>query len=171
MTAAVGAPAGATFRTHILAAGKTATGIAIPTHVVQRLGRGKRPPVRVTIGAHTYRSTVAVMGGQFMIGLSADNRRAAAVGAGDEVEVTLEVDTHSRDVTVPADLAAALDDVPDARSAFQSLSYSRKQRYVLAVEAAKTSQTRQRRIIRTLEDLTSLAGHAPVRGAGGLPIR
>jgi uncharacterized protein YdeI (YjbR/CyaY-like superfamily) len=93
------------------------------------------------------------------------------VGAGDEVEVTLEVDTPSRDVTVPPDLAAALDDVLDARSAFQSLSYSRKQRYVLAIEAAKTSQTRQRRIIRTLEDLTSLAGHASVRGAGGPPIR
>ena len=105
-----------------------------------------------------------------MIGLSVDNRRAAGVGAGDEVEVTLELDTHSRDVTVPADLAAALDDVLDARNAFQSLSYSRKQRYVLAIEAAKTSETRQRRLVRTLEDLTSLDSHASVRGAGGAPV-
>lgn len=76
-----GVPA-ARFRTTLQGAGKTATGIVVPADLVAGLGHGKRPPVRVTIGAHTYRSTVAVMGGQFMIGVSADNRAKAGVQAG-----------------------------------------------------------------------------------------
>lgn len=44
--------------------GKTATGIRVPAEVVESLGSGKRPPVRVTINGHTYRSSIAVMGGE-----------------------------------------------------------------------------------------------------------
>ena len=62
------------FHTKILQAGKTITGIQIPDEVVEMLGAGKRPPIRVTINGQTYRSTVAVMGGQFMVGVSAENR-------------------------------------------------------------------------------------------------
>ena len=97
------------FRAEILLGGKTATGFEVPPDVVARLGSGKRPPVRVTIGPHTYRSTVAVMGGMFLIPLNAENRAAAGVAAGDKVDITLELDTEPRMVTVPADLAAAMD--------------------------------------------------------------
>ena len=155
MTAAADGPARASFRTRILAAGKTATGMVVPSEVVVGLGRGKRPPVRVTIGAHTYRSTVAVMAGQFMIGLSADNRRAAGVAAGEEVEVTVEVDAEPRQVSVPPDLAAALEGDLEAKRAFDSLSYSQRLRYVLAIEQAKTAETRHRRLAKTLSALTA----------------
>ena len=77
----------ARFRTVVLAAGKTATGIVVPDEVVESLGPGKRPPVRVTVGGHTYRSTIAVLGGRNMISLSAENRAKAGVAAGDEVDV------------------------------------------------------------------------------------
>jgi hypothetical protein len=130
----------------LLASGKTATGFAVPEDVVDRLGHGKRPPVRVTIGDHSYRSTVAVMGGRFMLGVSAENRQAAGVAAGDEVLVHLELDTAPRAVEVPADLARALDRHPAARRSFDGLPPSRKRWHVLSVEGAKTPATRQRRI-------------------------
>ncbi len=96
------------FRAVILQSGKTATGIRVPDEVVAGLGAGKRPPVRVTIGGHTYRSTVASMGGVFMIGVSAENRSNAGVAAGDEVDVDIELDKAPREVTVPLDFAKAL---------------------------------------------------------------
>ena len=126
--------------------GRTATGIRVPESVVAGLGPGRRPAVRVTVGGHTYRSTVAVMGGAFMIPLSAENRALAGVSAGDEVDVEVELDTAPRDVEVPQDLAAALDADAAARSAFDALSYSNRRRWVLSVEDARTAQTRQRRI-------------------------
>ena len=135
-----------TFRTTLESAGKTATGFVIPPEVVDELNKGKRPPVLVTIGAHTYRNTVAVMGGQFMIGVSAENRAAAGVKAGDEIDVTLQLDTAVREVVVPGDFAKALDAAPAARRTFDSLSFSHKRAHVDAIEQAKAAETRQRRI-------------------------
>src|SRR4051794_14222248 len=106
------------FRATILLGGKTATGIRVPPEVIASLGSSKRPPVRVTINGYTYRSTVAVMGGEFMVGVSAENRCGARVVAGDEVEVEIALDTEPRVVTVPPDFAAALDRDADARRFF-----------------------------------------------------
>ncbi|SDK49932.1 YdeI/OmpD-associated family protein [Nonomuraea jiangxiensis] len=141
------------FRTTIELGGKTATGLEVPAEVVTGLGTGKRPAVTVTINGHTYRSTVAIMGGRFMLPLSAENRQGAGVAAGDEVEVSVELDTAPREVAVPADLAAALEGAPEARAFFESLSYSRKSRLVLLVEGAKKPETRQRRIADTITKL------------------
>jgi hypothetical protein len=141
------------FRATLLGAGKTATGIEVPPDVVASLGESKRPAVRVTINGHTYRSTVAVMGGKFMVGVSAENRAAAGVAAGDQLDVDLELDTAPREVTVPSDLAAALKRDKEAKRFFDSLSYSRKQRIVLSVEGAKAAETRQRRIDKSVKDL------------------
>ena len=110
------------FRTTILQSGKTATGIRIPDEVVESLGAGRRPAVRVTIGGYTYRSTVAVMGDAYMVGVNAENRAAAGVKGGDEVDVEIELDTAPRTVEVPDDLAAALDAEPTARKTFDTLS-------------------------------------------------
>ena len=138
------------FRATILLAGKTATGIEVPPEVVESLGSGKKPPVRVTLGGHTYRSTVAARGDRFLIGVSAENREKARVAAGDDVGVEVELDTEPREVTVPADLAAALADDPHARQFFEGLTYSQKQWYVLPIEQAKTAETRERRIAKAL---------------------
>lgn len=96
------------FRTTILQAGKTATGTQIPDEIVAKLGAGKRPPVKVTIKGHTYRSTVAPMGGVFMVGVSAGNREAAGVAGGDTVQVDIELDSAPREVSVPSDFAKQL---------------------------------------------------------------
>lgn len=135
-----------TFRTVIELGGKTATGFRVPDDVVTALGSGKRPAVIVRIGSHVYRSTVAVMDGVFMVPLSAENREAAGVTAGDEVEVALELDTAPREVAVPDDFAAALDADPPARTTFDALSYSNRRFHVESITGAKTDETRRRRI-------------------------
>jgi uncharacterized protein DUF1905/bacteriocin resistance YdeI/OmpD-like protein len=141
------------FRATILQAGKTATGIRIPPEIVAALGSSKRPPVRVTINGYTYRSTIAVLGGEFMLGVSADVRQAAGVAGGDHVDIDLELDTAPREVTVPADFAALLDRDAALRGSFDGLSTSKRKAIVLGIEGAKTADTRQRRIDTALRNL------------------
>jgi hypothetical protein len=141
------------FHTTILQGGKTATGIRVPDDVVAALGSGKRPAVSVTINGFTYRSTIAVMDGAYMVGVSAENRAGAGVAGGDEVDVDIELDTAPREVTVPEDFAAALDAEPAARRTFDGLSYSNKSWHVLQMTGAKTEETRQRRIAKSIEAL------------------
>jgi hypothetical protein len=141
------------FHTTILQAGGTATGIRIPDEIVESLGAGKRPPVRVTINGYTYRNTVAVYGGEYLVGVSAEHRAGAGVAGGDEVDVDIQLDTAPREVTVPADFAAALAAEPEARRTFDGLSYSNKSWHVLQIEGARTDETRQRRIAKSVEAL------------------
>jgi hypothetical protein len=138
------------FRTTIKQSGKTATGIEIPEKIVEALESGKRPAVKVTINGYAYRSTVAVMGGVYMVGVSAEHRAGAGVAGGDKVDVDIELDTAPREVSVPADFAAALDAAPEARKMFEGLSYSNKSWHVLQVTGAKTDETRQRRIEKSI---------------------
>lgn len=141
------------FHSIVQLGGKTATGIPVPEEVVSNLGPSKRPPVRVTINGHTYRSTVASRGGKFILPISAENREGAGVVAGDEVDVDIEMDTEPREVAVPPDFAEALDRDEDAKRSFDGLSYSQKRRHVLSIEGAKTSETRQRRIAKAVGEL------------------
>jgi len=143
-----------TFTTLVELNGKTATGLRVPAAVVEALGQGKKPKVSVTIGPHTYRSTVAVYNGDFMLPLSAANREAAGVGAGDTVEVTVEPDLAERTVDLPDDLAAALDRAPAVRAAFTALSYSNQRQRAEAVAAAKQPETRARRIEKIIAELS-----------------
>lgn len=141
------------FRATLETEGKTATGINVPAEVVDALGAGKRPRVTVTINGHTYRSSVAVLGGRYMLGVSAENRAAAGVEGGQDVDVDLELDTAPREVTVPSDFAAALALEPAAQATFDGLSYSNKSWHVLQIDGAKTDETRQRRIAKSVRAL------------------
>jgi hypothetical protein len=141
------------FRTRILQARKTATGIEVPASVVAALDAGKRPKVSVTLNGYTYRSSIAVMGGKYLIGVSAEVRDKAGVAGGDEVDVQIELDTAPRVVSMPADLRAALDRNPRAKRAFEALSYSRQQRYTLPIEKAKTDDTRERNVHKAIREL------------------
>jgi hypothetical protein len=141
------------FTTTVELGGRTATGLVVPDDVVDALGAGKRPPVTVTLGGHTYRSTVARRGDRYLLPLSAENRAAAGVAAGEQVEVDVEVDTAPRTVEVPADLAAALATDPAARERFDALPYTHRKEHVRAVESAKAEATRQRRVAGVLAAL------------------
>ena len=141
------------FHTTILQGDKTATGIRIPDEIVEGLRAGKRPAITVRINGFTYRSSVAVVNGTYMVGVSAENRAGAGVKGGDEVDVDIELDTAPRLVTVPADFGAALDAEPNARRTFDGLSNSNKGWHVFHIEGAKTAETRQRRIAKSVEML------------------
>jgi hypothetical protein len=141
------------FRTTLIQTDRTATGFRVPDDVVASLGAGRRPKVLVTINGYTYRNSVAVMGGESWIGVSAEHRAGAGVQGGDELDIDLELDTAPREVTVPPDFAAALDTEPAARQTFDSLSYSNRSWHVLSIDGAKTDETRQRRIAKSVAAL------------------
>jgi hypothetical protein len=134
------------FHTAISQNGKNATGIRVPDEVMEALGPGRRPPIRVTLNGYTYRTTVGSVGGVPMFSVSADVRRNAGVAGGDQVDVDVEVDTEPREVAVPADFQAALSRDPDAARFFDGLSHSHKSAYVSWIESAKKAETRDRRI-------------------------
>ncbi len=140
------------FRTKILAAGKTAAGIEVPAKVGAALGSSKRPPVRATINGFTYRSTVAVMGGKFMVGMPPVFREGAGVAAGDMVDVDLELDTAPREVELPIDFAAALSRDAKAKKFFEGLSYSKKRVLVTPIDV-KNPDVRKERIAKTVAQL------------------
>jgi Bacteriocin-protection, YdeI or OmpD-Associated/Domain of unknown function (DUF1905) len=135
------------------AEGMKATGLRVPDEVIAALGAGKKPKVSIHLNGYTYRSTVAVMGGVFMLPLSAEHREAAGVTAGDTVEVTLELDLEPRTVDVPDDLAAALAEQPGATAAFAALPYSARKEHARQVESSKAQETRTRRIASIVEKL------------------
>ena len=135
-----------TFRATIVQTGKTACGIQVPGAVVEALGGSKRPAVVVTLDGYTYRSTVAPMGGEWWVGVNSDHRAASGLKAGDEVQVTLELDTAPRELEVPPELAAALDADPVARAFFDGLSYSNKRVFTLSVEGTSNPETKARRV-------------------------
>jgi hypothetical protein len=141
------------FRTTLVQSGPTTTGIRVPEEAVTALDAGKRPAVRVTANGYLYRSTLAVMGGETWVSFSAAHRAASGLVGGQDIEVTLEVDTEPRVLEVPDDLSAALDGVPAARATFDRLSYSNRSWHVLQVTGAKTAETRARRIAKSIEVL------------------
>jgi hypothetical protein len=138
------------FKATLRLEGKTATGIEVPSDVVAALGKGKRPPVYVTIHGYTYRSTVAAYGDLFMLPVSAEVRKQSGVVAGETVEVEVALDEEQRTVALPNDLAQAFTAAPEAKRFFESLSYSHQRRYVLGIENAKTAETRARRVEKTV---------------------
>ena len=141
------------FRTNILKTGKNTTGIQVPEEIIEKLGSNKRPLVRVTINTYTYRSAVAVMDGKFMISLSAENRQAANVQVGDELDVTIELDMEPRVVETPDDLKVALL-AAGVYEAFENSAPSMRKEYVRQVEEAKAQETRLRRITKIVEKLS-----------------
>jgi Bacteriocin-protection, YdeI or OmpD-Associated/Domain of unknown function (DUF1905) len=140
------------FTTTIELQGETATFFAVPLDVRAVFGRA-RPPVRVTIGGHTYRSTIAVYGDRYFLPLDRENRAAAGVAAGDTVEVEVEADDEPRTVDVTAELQEALEADPKARTAFDALSFTHRREYVEWVAAAKRDDTKLRRAAKAVEDL------------------
>lgn len=140
------------FKTNILLIGNN-TGIEVPPEVIEGLGGGKKPAVVVTIGSYSYRSSVAVMGGKYLISLSAERRAESGLKGGDAIEVELGLDTTPREVVVPEDLAAALAGDAAAKAFFETLSYSNKLKHALSVGDAKTPETRLKRLEKAMEML------------------
>jgi Bacteriocin-protection, YdeI or OmpD-Associated/Domain of unknown function (DUF1905) len=133
------------FNTTVTASGNN-TGIEVPGQLIEELAAGKRPPVLVNVNGYEYRNTVAAMGGRHMISISAAVRNVTGLQGGDPIRVTLTVADTAREVNVPADFAAALAADERARAFFDKLSNSMQRYHVDKINAAKSADTRQRRI-------------------------
>jgi hypothetical protein len=140
---------GVTFETTLSSSGNN-TGIPVPEHVIDQLGHGKRPPVLVTVNGYVYRSTVAVMAGQYLIGVSAAVRAETGLRGGDPISVTLKVADTPREVEVPPDFATAMEKSTPSRQFFDGLSNSLRRYHVDNINAAKAPETRERRVAKAV---------------------
>ncbi len=141
------------FKTQLQPRGPAAA-VVLDGNQVDALGEGaKRFPVVATVNGYTWRTTVAPMGGEFLVGLSRAVRTGAAVEAGDEVDVILELDTQPREVEVPEALATALASDPAAKAAFDGMAFSHRKEYARWITEAKREETRQSRVRKALEML------------------
>lgn len=146
-----------TFRTKLLSSGNN-VGIEVPEDVVLSFGAGKRVPVVVTVdGGYSYRNTISVMGGKYLISFNAETRAATGLGGGDEAEITLEHDTAPRTVEIPGALAAALAADPAALAAWEKLPPSHQKEHARAIAEAKADETRARRVEKAVAMLTGRA--------------
>ena len=132
--------------------------IRVPPEVMTALGDKKRLPVKVTVNGYTYRTTVAVYGGKFYLGVRREIREAAGVTAGDQLTVGLEYDAELRPVDLPDALRAALEADAAMAAAFEKLSYTRKKEFVQWVSGAKRPETQRRRMEQALATLRARPG-------------
>jgi hypothetical protein len=142
----------ASFDTVIRAFGNNA-GIEVPAAILEQLGAGKRPRVRVMVEDYRFATTVGAMGGLALIGLSKAHRDASGLAAGQSVHVELEVDTAPSEVEVPDELARELE-AAGLVEAFATLAPSRRKEYAREVAEAKAAETKQRRIAKIIAELT-----------------
>jgi len=128
-----------------------AAAVVLDDAQVAAVGEGaRRFPVVATVNGYTWRTSVARMGGEFLLGLNKEVRQGARVEAGDAVEVTVELDAAPREVEVPEALAAALAADPLAKASFDRMAFTHRKEYARWVAEAKQEQTRQRRVQRAL---------------------
>jgi hypothetical protein len=142
------------FKAKVIPSGN-ATAVEIPADTVKALGSGPRPLIAVTVNGHTWRSRVALMRGQCLVGISAANRAASGIGEGDVIVVDLKLDTEPRLVAEPPDLKKALNQDPQARAAYDRLPYGLKRKYVAEIEEAKSDVVRQRRLAKLVTNMRS----------------
>ena len=138
------------FTAELESSGKNTAGFVVPADVVEALGGGGHPKVSVTVNGYTFRTSIARMGGRFLLGFSAERRTAAGVTPGQVLDVEVELDTAPRELDVPEELAAALAADAKAKEFWDTLSYSKQQWHVLQVTSAKTDETRDRRIEKSI---------------------
>lgn len=139
------------FHTTLLQTGNN-TGIVVPPDIIDALGGGKKPPVRLDVNGYVYRSTVAVMSGRFMVSFSSEHRSASGLKGGEAIEVDIALDTEPRTTEVPDDFAAALE-AAGLRAAFDTLAPSHRKEHVRAINEAKAPETRARRIDKAIEKI------------------
>jgi hypothetical protein len=139
-----------TFRTELQPRGN-ASAVVLTDEQVAELGEGRRRfPVAVTINGHTWRTSVARMGGESLIGLSRQVRTDTGVEIGDVVDVSVELDTAPREVDVPPALVGALADDPVAGAAYENLAYTHRKEFARWIAEAKREETRERRVAQAL---------------------
>jgi Bacteriocin-protection, YdeI or OmpD-Associated/Domain of unknown function (DUF1905) len=152
-------PEPARFRAELHSARGGGAVFDVPHDVAASLSGSKRPPVAVTINGHTFRTRLAVYGGQPLVGVRKSDRAGAGIGVGDRFDVSLVLDTETRTVEVPPELAEALAGRADLADVFDGLSFTHRREYAQWIAEAKRPETRARRVAGTLDRLAAQAGH------------
>jgi hypothetical protein len=127
--------------------------LELPPELVAALGRGKKPPIRLTLKGYTYRTTVAVYGGQYLVPVRREVREAAGIVFDEPIEVTVELDIDERTVDVPPELLSAFEVEPKLHAVFDGLSFTARKELVESITQAKRDETRRRRLAQALEQL------------------
>ncbi|MGY2875637.1 hypothetical protein ACVW00_002827 [Marmoricola sp. URHA0025 HA25] len=143
------------FNAELELAGKTAAGFEVPDDVVAGLGGGRHPKVVVTVGGYTFRTSIAKMGGRYLLGVTAARRVEGHIAPGEVYDVELALDTAPREVEIPGDFAAALSGHQEAKDFWDGLSYSNQSWHVFQVTGAKKAETRQARIEKSVAMLAA----------------
>jgi Bacteriocin-protection, YdeI or OmpD-Associated/Domain of unknown function (DUF1905) len=133
----------------------------VPVDFQAGFGR-HRPPVRVTIRGHTFRTTPARYGTEYYVVVNRANRAAIGIDRGDRVRIRFELDTEPRVVEPPPELAASLAGSVKARAFYDELSFSHQKAYADWVAEAKRPETRVRRAAESVKRL--LAGRKEPNG-------
>ena len=128
-------------------------GIEVPESIIEKLGAGKKPPVIVTINYYTYKNTVAVMQGKYLIPLNSEHRKFVNVNGGDQLEIDIELDKLPRNIEIPIELASRFKGESDAKTFFETLAPSNKKKIIVLIETAKTDETRNKRLDKIISDL------------------
>jgi hypothetical protein len=98
-------------------------------------------------GTVEYRGSLVKMGYPcHMLGLTKEIRQKLGKSFGDPVKVEIEKDTEIREVIVPDDLKILLDQHPEGKKFFDSLSYTDRKEYIRWIDTAQKEETRARRI-------------------------
>ena len=130
-----------------------AVSFVVPEDVVESFRSGKRPPVQTTINGYPFRTRVAVYGGVSSVMLHKEILDGAGVGAGDTVNVTIDLDQAPRELEMPPELTRALNADRAAQAAFEKLSYTHRKEYAKWIADAAREETRKRRVARAVEML------------------
>src|SRR5215216_521589 len=127
--------------------------VEVPFDVEAEFG-SKKPKVKATIEGISYRGTLVRMGTECHLLLILKSiRDQVGKTFGDEVKITVEPDTEPRVIEIPAELKKLFRTEREAKSIFEKLSYTHQRQYVTWINEAKREETRQNRLVKTIEML------------------
>jgi len=125
--------------------------VEVPFDVEEAFG-SKRPKVKAMIEGVPYRGLLVRMGGEHhMLIILKGIREQIGKTFGDEIKVNIEPDTEPRVIEISIDLMKELKKDKEAKAFFDKLSYTHQKEYVRWIEEAKKEETRQNRIMKTIE--------------------
>jgi len=142
-----------TFKAVIQNAGGGGAFVEVPFDVEKAFG-SKRPKVRAMIEGIPYRGLLTRMGGpNHMLIILKGIREQTGKTFGDEIQVSVELDTEERVIEIPKDLMTELKKDNEAKAFFDKLSHTHKREYITWIDEARKEETRRRRVLKTIEML------------------
>ena len=130
----------------------------VPSEAKDVFGKRSHVPICGVVNGIEFSTTLSpTRGGQYLLVLNKDLRKRAFISQGDELDFVIEEDFRSREPEMPEDFALVLADYPDVKAAFDGLQHSAKKYFILWINAAKTVDTREKRLAESLDKILDMA--------------